>query len=78
MLGYSWDRVSGIFLDVYVKVLSSALFLFALQMVVVQFTAPSHYPHPPCTKVVCLAPTAALPTVWPPTAMDSQATLTPS
>lgn len=61
----------------YIRVLSCVLLCYALQMVVGQFTVPSHYLRPPCTKVVYPALIAVLPMVWHPTAMGSPAILTP-
>lgn len=70
-------RSTEIFLKMYIRSLSCVLLCYALQMVVEQFTVPSHYLRLLCTKVVYPALIAVLPMVWHPTAMGSPATLTP-
>lgn len=56
--------------------MNSCTCVFALQMVVAQFTVLSPYLRPPCTRAVYPARTAAPPTAWPPTATASPATRT--
>lgn len=74
---YCQVRSTEIFLKMCIRALSCVLLCYALQMVVGQFTVPSHYLPPPCTKVVCPALIVVLLMVLHPTATASPATLTP-